>query len=56
MESFFSLLQTEQTARKTYRARDEAKADVFDHIERFYNAKRQHSTISARPRSRKRRR
>jgi hypothetical protein len=31
--------------RKTYRTRDEAKADVFDYIERFYNAKRRHSTI-----------
>jgi hypothetical protein len=27
------------------RARDEAKADVFDDIERFYNAIRRHSTI-----------
>ena len=35
----------ERTARKTYRTRDEAKADVFDYIERFYNAKRRHSTI-----------
>ncbi len=25
--------------------RDEAKADVFDYIERFYNPKRRHSTI-----------
>ena len=25
--------------------RDEARADVFDYIERFYNAKRRHSTI-----------
>ena len=33
------------TAAKTYRSRDEAKADVFDYIERFYNAKRRHSTI-----------
>jgi transposase InsO family protein len=31
--------------RKTYRTRDEAKADVFDYIERFYNAKRRHSTL-----------
>jgi transposase InsO family protein len=30
MESFFSSLKTERTARKTYRTRDEAKADVFD--------------------------
>jgi len=45
MESFFSSLKTERTARKTYRTRDEAKADVFDYIERFYNPKRRHSTI-----------
>jgi putative transposase len=45
MESFFSSLKTERTARKTYRTREEAKADVFDYIERFYNPKRRHSTL-----------
>jgi putative transposase len=45
MESFFSSRKTERTARKTYRTRNEAKADVFDYIERFYNAIRRHSTI-----------
>jgi putative transposase len=45
MESFFSSLKTERTARKLYRTRDEARADVFDYIERFYNPKRRHSTI-----------
>src|SRR5271169_871564 len=45
MESFFSSPKTERTARKLYRTRDDAKADVFDYIERFYNAKRRHSTI-----------
>jgi putative transposase len=45
MESFFASLKTERTARKTYRTRNEAKADVFDYIERFYNAVRRHSTI-----------
>ena len=45
MESFFSSLKTERTARKTYRTRAEAKADVFDYIECFYNPKRRHSTI-----------
>jgi hypothetical protein len=30
MESFFSSLKTERTADKTYRTRDEARADVFD--------------------------
>jgi putative transposase len=39
MESFFSSLKTERTARKVYRSRDEAKADVFDYIECFYNPK-----------------
>jgi putative transposase len=45
MESFFSSLKTERTGRKTYRTRDEARADVFDYIERFYNHKRRHSKI-----------
>ncbi|MBP6434161.1 MAG: IS3 family transposase [Sphingorhabdus sp.] len=48
MESFFSSLKTERTARKIYRARDEAKADVFDYIECFYNPIRRHSTIGYR--------
>ncbi len=45
MESFFSSLKTERTARKVYRTRDAAKADVFDYIEHFYNPKRRHSTL-----------
>lgn len=45
MESFFSLLKTERTARKMYRTRDEAGADVFGCIERIYNPKRRRSTI-----------
>jgi putative transposase len=45
MESFFPSLKTERTARKVYRSRDQARADVFDYIERFYNPKRRHSTI-----------
>ena len=45
MESFFSSLKTERTARKTYQTRGEAKADVFDDIERFCNPKRRHSTL-----------
>jgi putative transposase len=45
IESFFSSLKTERTARKTYRTRNEARADVFEYIERFYNAVRRHSTI-----------
>ncbi len=45
MESFFSSLKTERTARTLYHTRDQAKADVFDYIERFYNPRRRHSTL-----------
>ena len=45
MESFFSTLKTERTAGKIYRTRDQARADVFDYIERFYNLRRRHSTL-----------
>jgi len=45
MESFFSSLKVERVARKIYRTRDQARADVFDYIERFYNPRRRHSTI-----------
>jgi putative transposase len=45
MESFFSSLKTERTAAKMYRTRAQAKADVFDYIECFYNPRRRHSTL-----------
>ncbi len=45
MESFFSSLKTEKTARNVYRTRAQARADVFDYIERFYNPVRRHSTL-----------
>ena len=45
MESFFSSLKTERIRGHIYRTRDEARADVFDYIERFYNPTRRHSTI-----------
>lgn len=45
MESFFSSLKTERCARKVYQTRDDARADVFDYIERFYNPRRRHSTL-----------
>ena len=50
MERVFSSLKTEPTASKTYRTRDQAKADVFDYdyIERFYDPSRQHSTLGYR--------
>lgn len=45
MESFFSSLKTERTARKAYRSRERARSDVFDYIERFHNPVRRHSTL-----------
>lgn len=45
MESFFSSPKTERTARKVDRKRDDARADVFDCIERFYSLRRRHSTL-----------
>lgn len=45
MESFFLSLKTERTARKVYRSRDEARTDVFDYMERFYNPRRRHSKL-----------
>lgn len=45
MESFFKSLKVERTDRKVYRSRNDAKADVFDYIERFYNGRRRHSTL-----------
>jgi len=44
-ESFFSTMKTERTNRKSYATRDQARADVFDYIERFYNLRRRHSTL-----------
>lgn len=45
MERFFSSLKTEWTSRKVYRTREEARSDVFDYIERFYNPVRKHSKL-----------
>ncbi|GGC25345.1 transposase [Pseudoduganella buxea] len=42
-ESFFQLLKRERIRRKTYGTREEARQDVFDYIEMFYNPKRRHS-------------
>ena len=42
-ESFFHLLKTERIRRKTYKTRENARQDVFDYIELFYNPKRKHS-------------
>jgi putative transposase len=42
-ESFFQLLKRERIRRRIYDDREEARRDVFDYIEIFYNPKRRHS-------------
>lgn len=42
-ESFLQLLKRERIKRKTYTTRQEARQDVFDYIEMFYNPKHRHS-------------
>ena len=43
-ESFFQLLKRERIRRQIYPTRDDARADVFNYIEMFYNPKRRHGT------------
>ena len=45
VESVFSLLKRERVRRRIYRTREEAKADVFDYIECFYNRRRSHAYL-----------
>lgn len=44
-ESFFSSLKKERIRKRIYRTRDEARADVFDYIEMFYNSRRRHGHL-----------
>lgn len=41
-ESFFQLLKRERIKRRVYSNRDDARRDIFDYIEMFYNVKRRH--------------
>lgn len=45
MESFFSSLKREWVRGKDYATRSEARRDLFEYIEVFYNRKRRHSTL-----------
>ena len=45
VESFFASLKRERCRRQTYKTREEAKADIFDYIERFYDRKRSHTYL-----------
>jgi len=44
-ESFFSSLKKERIRRRIYSTRDDAKSDVFNYIELFYNSRRRHSYL-----------
>lgn len=44
-ESFFSTIKKDRIFFRHYRSREEAKRDIVDYIEMFYNSKRRHSTI-----------
>jgi len=45
VESFFSSLKKERIRRKIYATRAEARAEIFDYIEVFYNRTRRHSHL-----------
>jgi len=45
LESFFSTLKRERVHHRRYRTRAEARTDIFDYIEGWYNRKRLHSTL-----------
>ena len=44
-ESFFGSLKTERVFFSTYKTREEAKRDIVDYIEMFYNSNRRHSYL-----------
>lgn len=46
IKSFFWTLKTERCARTVYQTREQARADVFDYIERFYIPFRKHSKLN----------
>ena len=44
-ESFFGTLKTERVSWRSYRTREEAKRDIVDYLEMFYNSNRLHSYL-----------
>ena len=45
MESFFGTLKSERVHHLVYRAHQEARTDLFQYIEGFYNPRRRHSSL-----------
>jgi putative transposase len=48
MESFFNRLKNERVFHENYTTREDAKRDVFEYIEVFYNRRRRHSALGYR--------
>ena len=47
MESFFNSLKNERVFHEDYATREQAKRDLFDYIEMFYNRRRRHSALGS---------
>jgi transposase InsO family protein len=45
MESFFGTFKTELTFHRDYTTRNEARLDIFEYIEVFFNRYRRHSAL-----------
>jgi len=45
MESFFHTLKTERVHHRIYATRTDARRDLFQYIEGFYNSRRLHSAL-----------
>lgn len=45
MESFFNSLKNERVHTQRYVTRDQARQDIFEYIELFYNRSRRHSAL-----------
>jgi putative transposase len=46
MESFFATLKQELVYHRLYQDRKEAKQDIFEYIQVWYNRKRSHSALN----------
>ncbi len=48
VESFFGTLKRELIHDRLYRTREEARQEIFEYLEVFYNRQRRHSTLGYR--------
>ena len=45
IESLFGTIKSEMVHHRDYQTRAQARADIFDYIEVFYNRQRRHSSL-----------